>query len=88
MQASAVFFFRTTLDRRARAVHLQLMKLRVPDMSCGHCVATIERAIHAEDASARVACDLGTRTVEVEGRIDAPAVLAALAAAGYAAQPA
>jgi copper chaperone len=64
------------------------MKLRVPDMSCGHCVATIERAIRAEDASARVSCDLGARTVEVEGRIGAPAVLAALAAAGYAAQPA
>lgn len=86
--AAAIFFpFPGHWTGWVRAVHHNAMKFRVPDMSCGHCVATIERAIRAEDDAARVACELGSRTVDVDGRLDAAAVVAALATAGYAAIP-
>ena len=33
------------------------MKFHVPDMSCGHCVATIEKALKAEDPTATLRTD-------------------------------
>lgn len=59
------------------------MKFRVPDMSCGHCKATIEQAIAAVGARAQV--DLASREVEVSGLPEAT-VLAALRGAGYEAE--
>jgi copper chaperone len=56
---------------------------RVSDMSCGHCVAVIENAIHEVDPRAQVACDLGLRQVRVEGARDAEAVASAIRSAGY-----
>jgi len=61
------------------------MKLSVPDMSCGHCKATIERAIAALDAVARVRVDLDRREVEVDTSAQSAAVVRALEAEGYAA---
>ena len=34
------------------------MRLSVPDMSCGHCKAAVERAIAEKDATASVTVDL------------------------------
>ena len=59
------------------------MKLSVPDMSCGHCKAAVEKAIAAQDAGARVTVDLETRTVEVASTVALETLLAALAAEGY-----
>lgn len=59
------------------------MKLSVPDMSCGHCKAVIEKTIAAQDAGAKVSVDLGARSVEIESAAPAEAILAALAAEGY-----
>ena len=59
------------------------MKLHIPDMSCGHCVATIEKAVKAEDASATVRPDLRARTVEIETSVSSAALIAALEGAGY-----
>lgn len=56
---------------------------KVEDMSCGHCTATIEKAIHAVDPRARVACDLGTKEVRVDGAVGAEAIAAAIREAGY-----
>lgn len=39
-----------------------MIRLNVPKMSCGHCTAAIDRVI---DPTVKVACDLGTHTVEV-----------------------
>jgi copper chaperone len=63
-----------------------VMKFAIPDMSCGHCTATIEKTLKA--AGAEVRCDLGTRTVEVSGPLSAEAVTAALDAVGFEAIPA
>ncbi|WP_284163499.1 heavy-metal-associated domain-containing protein [Frigidibacter sp. SD6-1] len=64
------------------------MKLSIPDMSCGHCRATVEKTIAALDPTAKVAVDLGSRTALVTSGAPAEAVLAALKAEGYPASPA
>lgn len=59
------------------------MILSVPDMSCSHCKATVENALAAVGATARV--DLEAREIEVEG-LPSETALAALKAAGYPAK--
>jgi len=58
--------------------------LKVPDMTCGHCKAAVESAIHGLDAAAAVAVDLATHTVRIEtAKVPTAAILAALNEAGY-----
>jgi copper chaperone len=64
------------------------MKVTLPDMSCGHCVATVTKAVKALDASAEVKADLASKTVAIETSAPAPAVAKALEKAGYPATPA
>ncbi|QDQ87404.1 heavy-metal-associated domain-containing protein [Alcaligenaceae bacterium SJ-26] len=59
------------------------LKLSVPDMSCGHCVASITRAVQALDADARVEADLPVRQVTIDTAVAPDAVAAALREAGY-----
>ena len=40
--------------------------LSVPDMSCGHCKATVEKALRAVDGVERASVDLEAKTVAVE----------------------
>ena len=57
---------------------------RVENMTCGHCVRTIETAIHAVDASAKVDVDLAAGIVRIEGGTTDPLHLAsAIGKAGY-----
>ena len=64
------------------------MRLAIPDMTCGHCRASVERAVAAAAPGARVSVDLEARTAEVEGAPDEARVLAAVRAAGFDAAPA
>ena len=64
----------------------QTTKLSIPDMSCGHCKAVVERTIAAQDAGAKVAVDLDSRTVAVESAAPTDALLKALAEEGYPAE--
>lgn len=57
--------------------------LSVPDMSCGHCKATVEAALGALPEAGEVKVDLSARKVEVTGPAPAEALLKALDAAGY-----
>jgi copper chaperone len=63
------------------------MKLHVPDMSCGHCVASITKAIKAVESEAHVVCDLATRTVEVaiHANVQPDKVVSALDEIGFTA---
>jgi copper chaperone len=57
---------------------------RIPDMSCGHCVAAITQAVQQVDAAARVEADLALHEVHIEAATaDAQTLAAAIAAAGY-----
>jgi copper chaperone len=60
-----------------------MLKLNVPDMTCGHCAATINKAIQSVDDKAVVTVDLPTNTVEIATDAEASRISAALAAAGY-----
>lgn len=57
--------------------------LSIPDMSCGHCKAAVEAALATVPGARDVAVDLSTRQVSLAGDAPIPALLAALAAAGY-----
>ncbi len=57
------------------------MKLSIPDMSCGHCKAVVEKTVAAQGA--QVTVDLSARTADVAGAAKSDALLAALAAEGY-----
>jgi copper chaperone len=57
--------------------------LSIPDMSCGHCKATVESALGAVPQAGAVKVDLTSRTVEVTGPAPTAELLKALDAAGY-----
>ena len=59
------------------------MKLTLPDMTCGHCVATVTKTIKSLDPAADVKADLAAKTVNVETTAPASAVAKALEEAGY-----
>lgn len=60
-----------------------MIRFSVPDMSCGHCTASIEKAIKAIDPNAKVSCDLTAHSVEVDSALDESALTAAIRDAGY-----
>lgn len=55
----------------------------VPDMSCGHCVATIEKAVKTADAGAVLTFDLEARKVEITSALDDETLAKTLEAEGY-----
>lgn len=63
-----------------------MIRLTVPDMTCGHCKMAVETALKAVDADASVRVDLASHMVEVESASAPDALLAALAEAGYPAR--
>jgi copper chaperone len=63
-----------------------MTRLSVPDMSCGHCKATVEAALGAVPLAGTIVVDLASRHVEVTGAAPAAALIAALAQAGYPAK--
>jgi copper chaperone len=64
-----------------------MTKFSVPEMSCGHCKASIEKAVALVDASASVFVDLATREVTVESQAETKALIAAMKSEGYEAIP-
>jgi copper chaperone len=60
-----------------------MQKYKVPDMSCAHCVRSIEKAIKSVDPTAAVACDLTSKFVEVKTSASLDRISAALVEAGY-----
>lgn len=59
------------------------MRLSIPDMSCGHCKAAVERAVSAADPAAVVVVDLEAHSAEVTTAAPLAKILAALDAEGY-----
>jgi copper chaperone len=60
--------------------------LSVPDMSCGHCKASVESALSALPDAGEIAVDLPNRKVSVAGAAKPEALLAALNTIGFPAQ--
>lgn len=59
------------------------MKFHVPDMSCGHCKAAIEKAFAAADPLADLDFDMEERHVEIASDLNEAAVVKLLEEAGY-----
>ena len=62
------------------------MQFEVDNMSCGHCVRTITKALQRLDPAAQVDVDLGTKRVVASGAFSAEAAIAAMAAEDYPAR--
>jgi len=60
--------------------------LSVPDMSCGHCKASVTQALSALPGTQTISVDLTTRQVDVAGSAAPEAILAALNEIGFPAQ--
>ena len=60
-----------------------MKEFHVPDMSCGHCKATIEKALLTVDPDAGVEVDLEARRVKIAGNRSTDELLAAMKSAGY-----
>lgn len=71
----------------ARQQEIYMGQFKVPEMSCGHCTAAIEKAVMAIDPAATVTCALDTRTVAVESALGDGAVSDAIRGAGYDVAP-
>ena len=64
-----------------------MLRLKVPDMSCGHCVATIEKAAKSVDPAAQVDVDLTTKVAAIATMAPADRIRSAIREAGYDNQP-
>jgi copper chaperone len=63
-----------------------IMKFSVPDMSCGHCKATIGKSIEQADGTAQVEFDMENRTVTVTSTRSADEIAGVLKEAGYSSE--
>lgn len=60
-----------------------MIELVVKDMTCGHCAATITRAVKDVDADGRCEIDLEAKRVRIESARPATEFVKAIASAGY-----
>jgi copper chaperone len=66
-----------------------MIAFEVNDMTCGHCVSTITKAVKAADKDAKVQIDLARHRVEIEpSDSDAEELRDAIKEAGYTPVPA
>lgn len=64
-----------------------MSKFSVPEMSCGHCKASIEKAVLDADAGAELSFDMEAREIEVDSTLDTAEIIATMKDAGYEASP-
>jgi copper ion binding protein len=63
---------------------MEKLTLKVPDMSCGHCVSAVSGAVGKLPGVSDVEVDLEAKRVEVAGqRLEQGAIVAAVREAGY-----
>lgn len=59
---------------------------KVSDMTCSHCVATVEKAVRGADSSAKVNIDLASHAVRIDSQKPASIFAKAIGEAGYTGQ--
>lgn len=60
-----------------------MYELQVENMSCGHCVAAVTKAVQSVDGTATVDVNLDSKQVKVRSGAPLSAVTAAIVDAGY-----
>ncbi len=61
----------------------EMYQLTVEDMSCGHCVGRVTKAVQSIDEAAKVSIDLPSKRVSIDSDADLDRIVAAIDAAGY-----
>jgi copper chaperone len=65
-----------------------MITFEIQDMTCGHCVSTIAKAVRAIDQGAQVTADLATHRVQIEpSKSDRGQLSDAIRDAGYTPVP-
>ena len=64
-----------------------MIEFNVQDMTCGHCVGRITKAINALDIRARVEAKIAEKKVSIESDMDADQLAQAIQDAGYTPMP-
>ena len=64
-----------------------MIELKLPTMTCGHCVRTVTETVQTVDANARLEIDLPAQRVRIESLLERQAFERALAEEGYAPAP-
>ncbi len=64
-----------------------MIELKLPTMTCGHCVRTVTQTVQAVDAAAKVEIDLPAQRVRIESLLERQAFERALIEEGYAPAP-
>ena len=63
---------------------MQTIEIKIPDMSCGHCVSTVERALSAIEGTQKVVVSLEDGCARVSGAaLDYDRLHEAVREAGY-----
>ncbi|MBA2778189.1 heavy metal translocating P-type ATPase [Billgrantia kenyensis] len=62
-------------------------RLSISGMTCASCVKSVEQALARTPGVATASVNFGTRVAQVHGRVDAEALVEAVQAAGYDAEP-
>lgn len=60
-----------------------MVELNVPDMTCGHCASTINKAVKELDPAARLEFALGEHRVRIASSATREELREAIAEAGY-----
>ena len=64
-----------------------MIEFQVGDMTCGHCVGRVTKAVKEVDAAAQVNVNLESKRVSIESAHTAGEFSAAISEAGYTPQP-
>lgn len=65
-----------------------MIEYQVSDMTCGHCVSRVTKAVKEVDGSAKVDINLDNKRVRIESSHDGEDFAEAIREAGYIPQPA
>lgn len=65
---------------------MTMYDFEVSDMTCSHCVASVERAVRSVDGAAAVKIDLASLAVRIESAKPAASFTEAIQEAGYTPQ--
>jgi copper chaperone len=65
-----------------------MIEYQVSDMTCGHCVSRVTRAVKEVDGNAKVDINLDNKRVRIDSALDGREFAEAIREAGYTPQPA
>ncbi len=60
-----------------------MTEFRIDDMTCSHCAATITKAVHSLDQSAKIEIDLPAKRVRVDSPLGPAKLAEAIRDAGF-----